>query len=272
MDNYSEFTKNELEAAFSDTYKMLTQNKFPVKEPTVHILGGQSGAGKTTIHDIIKKQNANFIVIDGDRYREKHPNFRMIQQVYGKEAANYTQMFANSIADKLIKKLSSEHYNLIIEGTCRTAEVPLNTCSRLKEKGYRTELDVMCTDKEISWQSTIDRYNAMQAHGLTPRAVPRDKYLDTVKAIPGNISRIYKSKAFDEIKLYNREARCLYAFSKQPDVNPAQIVSRILNGQEQVQKPKTFAEGLAELVQRTQQENSRSNINRTTPTPPKQRR
>ena len=232
MTDYSAFSESDFREAFDKFYKLITDGKCPVNKPTAFLLGGQSGAGKTTIHDIIQKASPNFIVIDGDRYRERHPNFEIIHKIYGNNAANYTQKFSNSIVNALINRLSDEHYNLIVEGTCRTAEVPLNTCRYLKEKGYSVKLAVMCTDKETAWQSTIDRYNEMERLGLLPRAVPRDKFEETVKAIPDNISALYKSGEFDNILLFNRKTECLYNMKKQPQLNPAEIVKRELNGKQ----------------------------------------
>ncbi|MGN0678927.1 MAG: zeta toxin family protein [Oscillospiraceae bacterium] len=236
MIDYSEFSEGDFRKAFEYYYNALTSNKRPSDKPQACILGGQSGSGKSTIHKIVKEQNPNVIVIDGDRFREQHPNFEIIQKLYGNDAANYTQKFSNSIVNAMIEKLSSERYNLVIEGTCRTAEVPLKTCRDLKAKGYTVELAVMCTDKDISWQSTIDRYNEMQRRGLHPRAVPKEKYLETVAAISKNISVIYNSREFDEITLYNRERECLYKYSNKPDLNPATIVKKKLNEIELMQK------------------------------------
>lgn len=186
MDNLCEFNEEQLKKALTRAVNdILQKNIFPVPKPTAFLLGGQSGAGKSTIHQILLSQSPNFIVIDGDRYRAYHPNFAEIQEKYGENAANYTQKFVNSIINSLMKKFSSEHYNLIVEGTCRTAEVP-------------------------------------------PRAVPRDKFEETVRAIPDNISALYKSGEFDNILLFNRKTECLYNMKKQPQLNPAEIVKREL--------------------------------------------
>lgn len=229
MKDLEDFPQIELQNAIEEFYTSLTESKIPVLTPHSHLPGGQGGAGKTTIHDIIQENNSNVIVIDGDRFRERHPNFEIIQNLYGNEAADYTQKFSNSIVNALIERLSSEKYNLVIEGTCRTSEVPLNTAKVLKDKGYTVELSVMCTDKDISWQSTIDRYNEMKRIGLLARAVPKEKYLETVNAISANISTIYQSNIFDEITLYNREKQCLYRFSETPEINPSNIVDKMLN-------------------------------------------
>lgn len=229
IDDCSEYSESDFKRAFERCYKMLTQNKTPVKKPQAFLLGGQSGAGKTTIHDIIQNENPNTIVLDGDRFREQHPNFEIICNLYGNNAANHTQKFSNSIVNALIERLGSEHYNLIIEGTCRTSAVPLNTCRYLKKTGYSVNLAVMCTDKQASWQSTINRFNEMKRLGLLARAVPREKFDETVKAIPDNISLLYQSGEFNNILLFNRNKECLYELKKHPQQNPAEIVKRELD-------------------------------------------
>jgi UDP-N-acetylglucosamine kinase len=226
--DYSAYSMEDLYKALNDYYASLTVGKYPAENPKAYLLGGQGGSGKSTIHRLVAQSEPNTIVIDGDVFRDKHPNYEIIQKLYKMNAANYTQAFSNNIVSALIEKLSSEKYNIIVEGTCRRAEVPLKTCNDLKEKGYHVELAVMCVDKDIAWQSTIDRYNTMKALGFTPRAVPFDKYTETVNALPKNIETLYESKAFDDIKLYNRDGECLYKYSEQPTVNPRPILESIL--------------------------------------------
>lgn len=227
---YSRYSMDCFQQALNDYYKALTFGKVPVENPAAYILGGQGGSGKSAIHSMIKQADANYISIDGDTFRRKHPNYEIIQKLYGNEAANFTQSFANNIVVSLIEKLSSEQYNLIIEGTCRRADVPLKTCADLKEKGYTAILAVMCTDKNTSWLSTIERYNKAAALGETPRAVPYDKFIETINALPSNIETIYKANAFDDILLLNRNQECLYRYSQSPEINPREIFESILLG------------------------------------------
>lgn len=187
------------------------------------MLGGQGGSGKSSIHEYLSADIGNIVSIDGDLFRREHPNYEMIQKIYGKDAANITQSFANNITNAMIEKLSDEGYNLVIEGTCRRADVPLKTCGDLKEKGYRVELAIMCTDKEEAWQSTLDRAEKMRELGLSPREVPKEKYQETIFALPGNVSILYQSGAFDDITLFNRQLEELYKFSRTPEHDPADI-------------------------------------------------
>ena len=188
MKDYSEYSVEDFNRAFMRFYEALTYGKQPVKSPTAFLLGGQGGSGKSSIHEYLSAEIGNIVSIDGDLFRREHPNYEMIQKIYGKDAANITQSFANNITNAMIEKLSDEGYNLVIEGTCRRADVPLKTCGDLKEKGYRVELAIMCTDKEEAWQSTLDRAEKMRELGLSPREVPKEKYQETIFALPGNVS------------------------------------------------------------------------------------
>ena len=180
MKDYSEYSVEDFNRAFMRFYEALTYGKQPVKSPTAFLLGGQGGSGKSSIHEYLSAEIGNIVSIDGDLFRREHPNYEMIQKIYGKDAANITQSFANNITNAMIEKLSDEGYNLVIEGTCRRADVPLKTCGDLKEKGYRVELAIMCTDKEEAWQSTLDRAEKMRELGLSPREVPKEKYQETI--------------------------------------------------------------------------------------------
>jgi UDP-N-acetylglucosamine kinase len=226
----------DLNSAVESYFTDITSGKSPVENPKGYILGGQGGAGKSTIHNIVKEKEPNTVVINGDEFRELHPNFEKIADVYGEEAANHTQSFANAVANALVEKLSNDGYNIIIEGTCRRADVPTKSCNDLKEKGYTVELSVMCTDKETAWNSTIDRYNEMKAQGMFARAVPREKYEETVKALSGNIDILYQEKIFDEITLYNRNRDCLYRMTDTPELSPGNIVDNVLNNTTEVQE------------------------------------
>ena len=117
--------------------------------PKAYLLGGQSGAGKTTLHKIIRADHAgNVISINGDDYRKFHPRFLELQQTYGDEAVNYTAPWAGRMTEALVDHLSRFGYNLIIEGTLRTAEVPMRSATLLRERGYDVRSEERRVGKE----------------------------------------------------------------------------------------------------------------------------
>lgn len=112
MESYSD---EDFDKALERTIDLLTVNKNISSTPHAVILGGQSGAGKTTIHRVkMLESKGDYIVIDGDTYRAQHPYFRELQEKYGVDSVDYTKMFAGKMVEAVIDKLSSLHYNLII--------------------------------------------------------------------------------------------------------------------------------------------------------------
>ena len=224
------YSNEQFEKIYSKIYKELTHNIVPSKNPQAHILGGQPGAGKSTFHEIFTdKYDYNVIIINGDDFRKFHPAFDEIQKKYGQEAAIHTQPFINQVNNRLIDDLSKKKYNLIIEGTLRTAEIPIKTCNLLKKEGYNVELSIMATNPEISWKSTLYRYNQMKKLGMSPRATPKEHHDLVVKEINENIDVIYNSNTFDNISIYQRTKKCIYNQKFTPDLPPSFVLKNIVS-------------------------------------------
>ena len=75
------------------------------------------------------------------------------------------------MTEALIDSLSRIGYNLVIESTLRTAEVPLKTAELLRQRGYGVSLALMAVKPKISLVSCQIRYEEMRVAGTTPRAV-----------------------------------------------------------------------------------------------------
>jgi len=207
------FTEKELEKALTETILSLTV-PFSVQSVTFPIgilLGGQSGAGKTTLHGILKEQYGhNVIVINGDEYRSAHPHFAELDERYGIDSVEHTARWASAMAEALIDRLSAAGYNLIVEGTLRTSEVPLKTARFLRERGYAVSIAIMAVKPEISLVSCQIRYEMMRLSGTTPRATDPAYHDKIVHDIVDNLAVLEASGLFDGIYLYDRFERCLF--------------------------------------------------------------
>jgi UDP-N-acetylglucosamine kinase len=243
------FDSSDLRKTVDGIYKSHTGIRTPSKFPFAVLCGGQPGAGKTTIHDIFCKHIPNVILINGDHYRQLHPNFLALRDKYGDESVKHTQTFSNAVTESLIDRLSADRYNLIIEGTLRNPSVSLGTCHMLKSRGYLVELSVMAVDRAESWQGTLDRYAAMKEKGMTPRSTSKESHDEVADKLPGNLSMIYGTKMFDRITLYTREQECVYDSKKTPHINPRRLLDGIINAslrmREANAEPPTVKERLA---------------------------
>ena len=225
------YNSEDFDKALERTINLLTFNKNISSTPSAVILGGQSGAGKTTIHRVkMLESKGNYIVIDGDTYRAQHPYFRELQEKYGVDSVDYTKMFAGKMVEAVIDKLSSLKYNLIIEGTLRSAAVPINTATLLKSKGYTVDFCLIATKPELSYLTTQLRYLEMLVvNPLQARATPKEHHDGIVKSLISNSNELEQSGLFESIQVYKRNLVQVYN-SKQCTKPVGTIVENVLFG------------------------------------------
>lgn len=231
LQNLETYSSDDFDKALEQTIELLTFNKTISNAPHAVILGGQSGAGKTTIHRVkMMESKGDYIVIDGDTYRAQHPHFRALQEKYGVDSVEYTKMFAGKMVEALINKLSSLQYNLIIEGTLRSADVPIKTATLLKSKGYTVEFCLIATKPELSYLTTRLRYLEMLVvDPLQARATPKAHHDGIVKSLVSNINEIEQSGLFESVQVYKRDLVQVYN-SKQCTEPVGTIVENVLFG------------------------------------------
>ncbi len=247
MGNYlAEFSDEEFSAKFVAQLKAMLLSPYlaPHDTPQAVLLGGQSGAGKTALHDVFNEVFADdVIVINGDEYRKLHPRFAALQSAYGDKAVDHTAAWAGAMTEALIESLSSAGYNLVIEGTLRTAEVPLASAALLRERGYGVSLALMAVKPEISLVSCQLRYEQMRLAGTTPRATDPAHH----RKIVSNLGVLEDSGMFDEIYLYNRSRACLYP-QEGVDARASQVLQDVLFGDWSQEELRHYGKLKAELA------------------------
>lgn len=221
--NLDSYSNSEFQEALRDVIASLLESLSlcPADEPQAILLGGQSGAGKTTLHIVYKELLANnVIVVNGDEYRKLHPHFQEIQDRYGIDAPQHTGAWAGAMVEGLIDALSIQGYNLIVEGTLRTSAAPMKTARLLRGRGYTVSLAVMAIKPEISLVSCRIRYEQMCIAGTTPRAVDPAHHQRIVSDIVDNLKTLESADVFEQVALFNRAGACLFQ-AKCPTKDPA---------------------------------------------------
>ena len=226
-----DYTVEAINREVEKQYRKFTRKFNTDSSPKAFVLGGQSGAGKTGLQKIMEAQcDGNLIILNGDEFRPLHPDYAELQRKYGKDSVDFTNEFSGKVTEALVSRLRAEKYNVLVEGTLRTAEVPLATCKGFKENGYNVTLALVAVKPQISYLSTILRYEKQLAAGKLPRATAKDKHDYIVDQIPSNLREIYGSKQFDNIVIYSREGVCLYDMSKNPLTTPDKIMEEVFTG------------------------------------------
>ena len=213
----AEFSEAEFQKALKRNIRALTRGKTISSTPKAVLLGGQSGAGKTTIHRIKQKEfQGNIIIIDGDSFRSQHPNYLALQEEYGKDSVDYTKDFAGKMVEHLIDELSKQSYHLLIEVTSR---------------GYQVSLALIATKPELSYLSTLIRYEELCAIDPSQaRATPKEHHDRIVEHLVDNLRELENDKLFNRIQIYQRDRTCIYD-SESDKGTAAEVLQNCLFGE-----------------------------------------
>ncbi len=225
-----DLSDNDIQKIFNKEWeeRKLAEGYTPVSEPKGYVLGGQPGAGKS--NSIQKLKDAHFgenvVVINGDEFRSLHPKFDEINAKYGEESVNYTGQLSGRMTQMMINKSIEERLNVIVEGTFRTAETPMNTLKQFKDANYSTGVVIATTEAETSWQSTKERYDEMKSAGEMPRYTPKAGHDLTVDRLGENADIVYQSKLADTFIVNNRQGE---VWNSSESGMPSQAVNNELN-------------------------------------------
>lgn len=203
------FTEKEFNQAFKEVWQDIIKNIQPNQATPIGIVtGGAPGSGKSAfILEAQQKFNKNIIAINGDEFRIYHPRFEKIASLAKGDFPLYTGSFAGKMVEKVLEEAIKQRYNIIVEGTFRTANTPIKTLQDMKAAGYKTIVKVKAVNAEVAWQSTIDRFNEMKSLGFEPRAVNKLVFDKTVKGLAENTYTVAKSGVADRIEVWNRQVK-----------------------------------------------------------------
>jgi len=247
MNNEKNYTDEEFQKAFQQILKFYKSRYSSQENPKAFLLGGQPGAGKSALENMINIEN-KYVSISGDDYRKFHPLYDKLNKIYGKDASKYTQKWSGEMVEHLLKEARKEKWNVILEGTLRKAELPIREAKDFKENGYSVELYMVAVKPEKSYLATLQRYEEMIVRCRVPRMTPKEHHDLVVNDIGDNLEIIYNSKAFDNIKLFDRENNLLYNYRENLDISPKNILEKEFYREWKIEEIKNLKEKWENLI------------------------
>lgn len=247
MNNEKNYTDEEFQKAFQQILKFYKSRYSSQENPKAFLLGGQPGAGKSALENMINIEN-KYVSISGDDYRKFHPLYDKLNKIYGKDASKYTQKWSGEMVEYLLKEARKEKWNVILEGTLRKAELPIREAKDFKENGYSVELYMVAVKPEKSYLATLQRYEEMIVRCRVPRMTPKEHHDLVVNDIGDNLEIIYNSKAFDNIKLFDRENNLLYNYRENLDISPKNILEKEFYREWKIEEIKNLKEKWENLI------------------------
>lgn len=179
----------------------------PCDSPEAIFIVGQSGSGKSSL--AIPNKN-NYIFINGDEFRGYYKDTLNLKNNDIYKYLEESGKVSSKIVEHLIKSLSDKKYNLIIEGTLRTSEVPIKTAELLVNKDYKCNMIAIAIHPSESLLNTVDRYIALEYthvrdNRILPRPVDPKIHDNIVKNFGHNLQKAIDSKLFIKIDLYSSQ-------------------------------------------------------------------
>ena len=195
---------------FEEKKRDYLRNIASEEQPMGILLGGQGAVGKGQLNHWAKQlypQN-QFLIVNGDLYRNRHPNFKELK----KDIWNYskeTQIFSNVFTERLIEEAISHRFSFVVEGTMRSPEVPICTARRLRSNTYKTAAFAIAAYKEFSLLNAYIRYfREVQAKGFG-RMIEIDSHNAAVEGLPKSLDTLYFEKSVDRICIFDCFAKNL---------------------------------------------------------------
>ena len=185
--------------------KRLTYGIRTSKNPTVIIIGGQPGCGKTELQRIAESElNNNVVFCNGDNLRDFHPHIQEIKRLHEDQFPAITVEIAHQWNNALCKYCRENKLNYILETTFASGDRLNETIRELKDAGYTVIIKLLAVNSRQSLLGTCLRFETMKKMGGFGRRVSRKDHDDRYLAIPHTISCIQRANLFDELSIYSR--------------------------------------------------------------------
>lgn len=180
----------------------------PQDKPFAFILGGQPASGKSNLANVIMRQfpNKEFLFVNGDIYREFHPQAKELikdPHTYSEK----TQVFSNFFTEELIKEAVKNKYNIIVEGTMRNPQVPLNTAKMFKEKGFYVEALAISAPAIFTEIGLYIRYQEEINFQGVGRLADIKSHHSAVDGILNSLDALYDEKVVGKIQIYSYQGK-----------------------------------------------------------------
>jgi len=216
MENVKEhLPENWHEAIFREKikpviFKNIKAASFP---PVAIISGGQPGAGKSRMLDLVAQEleelNAAAIII-GDDLRGYHPFYESYTEQNDQTAAIKTNPEVGQWIEKALDHAKSIQCHIILESTMRDPKIVESTLRSLRTTNYYIEAHILAVNERLSWQGILQRYENQRLDRGAGRMTPSEYHQAAYIGMMDTLKKIEQAKLVDKIIVYRRGAIILH--------------------------------------------------------------
>lgn len=183
-----------------------TGGKIPTQNPIAVIIGGQTGAGKSSLigYSTEMFSDDNVVIINSDEIKPFHPKSEEIARLYPKLYTKITDQESNTWTSRLFEELRREGYNIIFEGTMKNNRIADESIPELQELGYTVIVRGLAVCDLESRMSILERYEGQVSKKGWGRLVVTEHHNQTYEGMPNTIDYIEQNGRYDILEIYAR--------------------------------------------------------------------
>ena len=195
------------EVFFEQILPVFYGNCGAVSCPSVHFLGGQPGAGKSFLQQIVasglkRDGNDSVATISIDDYREFHDHWDELLRQDDETAGAWTNQDCWEWSRLAMSFVLERGCHVICEGTLRNPGETLADVNEYLEKGFRTELHIVAVHEFVSRLRYLSRYlREVRGRGVG-RFIPRSFHDEAYHVLPESVATMVESGMFYQASIH----------------------------------------------------------------------
>lgn len=181
-------------------------------DPTLILIGGQPGAGKTWAMRwaLDSHPHESITPVIGDDLRIYHPDYDRLMATDPMRMPEITADASALWVEASLEHARHHQYGVLVEGTFRRPEVTLGTASRFRGAGYSVHMIAVAVPPWESRLSTLERFVIDHGSGRAARWTPVDAHDAGVAGTPRTLSAAAESPDVQRITIINRSGMVLF--------------------------------------------------------------
>lgn len=216
-------TPDELENLYRALVQPIVFDSSPGgrERPTVVLLGGQPGAGKSRATARILSEHDGMVALTGDDLRIFHPAYRSLLAEDPERAPAALAEATRGWVRAAIQDAIDGRHSLLLEGTFGDPDVTLSTAARFRQAGFEVRVVAIASPRVLSVVSAASRYLRDRNAG-TParftRLAAHDRGYDGTTRLIDALGAIAPT---DRVTVVGRNGRTLFDQARDAGEPPA---------------------------------------------------
>lgn len=202
----------------------------PVSHPTMTIVGGQPGAGKSNLKRFMRRDFArNILMLDGDEYRSFHPEYKEIQKNEPLNMSELTQDFSEKVHQKIKDYCLENSLNFSFETTFRNSKRISDEISAAKKNNLFVDVRLMAVNPVISRIYTLERYRSGLHNDGEGRSVSKRAHDERAAVISDVVKDVESFGKYDSFFIYGRGFDSVNEITYLVEKDPVNVHQTFLN-------------------------------------------